>query len=141
MSQHPLARYGAVMGFCIVAGAVAGGISGAMAELSGKGGGPAVATVVAISIGLAMATTLWACGRWWRGLDEAAQEAHKWAWWWGSTFGLAIGSVALFTLLLASDGTLTGDPRDMLVAGAAIVLVVQTVGYGIAWAVWWLRHR
>jgi len=25
---------------------------------------------------------------WWRALDEAAQEAHKWAWWWGGNLGL-----------------------------------------------------
>jgi hypothetical protein len=140
VSERPLARYGAVVAVCILAGAVAGGISGAMASISGEGGA-GVAAVVAVSTGLAMAAVLWACDRWWRGLDEAAQEAHKWAWWWGSTFGLAIGGVALFTLVFAAGDGLSGEPKDLLLGGAALVAGVQTVGYGVAWAVWWLKRQ
>jgi len=90
-----------------------------------------------------MAIGLWSCTLWWRGLDEAAQEAHKWAWWWGSTFGLAIGGVVLFAVVLgAGDRLLAGRASDDLVLiGAALVGFVQIAGYGIAWAVWWLRRR
>lgn len=131
-----MARYGAVMGVCVLAGAVAGGVSAAFGERGMTGG-----IVVALATSVAMALGLWSCTHWWRGLDEAAQEAHKWAWWWGSTFGLAIGGVALFTLVLSSGDTLRGEPKDLVLAGAAFVALVQTVGYGIAWTIWWLRRR
>ena len=62
------------------AGGIAGGVSAAVGD-----GGWSSAPTVAGAVGLAMAVGLWVCARWWRGLDEAAQEAHKWAWWWGSS--------------------------------------------------------
>lgn len=136
VSERPLSRYAAVMGFCVLAGMVAGGLSTAFGDLDGVG--PAI---VAGAVGIAMALTLWACARWWRALDEAAQEAHKWAWWWGSTFGLAIGSVALFTLAYGTPGGLTAQPKDLLLGGAAIIGLSQAVGYGVAWAFWWLQRR
>ena len=88
-----------------------------------------------------MAAGLWVCAHWWRALDEAAQEAHKWAWWWGSTVGLAIGSVALFTLAYAAPDALTAAPKDLLLGGAAILGAGQIAGYGVAWAFWWLQRR
>ncbi len=136
VSQNPLARYGAVMGVCAAAGAVAGGVSAVFGE-----SGPTGVVVVAVVTGLAMALALWSCTFWWRGLDEAAQEAHKWAWWWGSTFGMAIGGVALFTLVMSAEDALGGSAKDLLLGGAAIIVGFQTVGYAIAWAAWWLRRR
>ena len=136
VSEHPLRRYGLVMGVCVVAGGIAGGVSAAFGDQSSAG-----PVVVAASVGLAMAAGLWVCARWWRGLDEAAQEAHKWAWWWGSTFGLAIGTVALFTLAYGASEALTAEPKDLLLGGAALIGLTQTVGYGIAWVVWWLQRR
>jgi len=138
MSERPLARYGATLGVAVLAGAVAGGVSGIFGS-----GGIVGGAVVAVATGVAMAVGLWSCTVWWRGLDEAAQEAHKWAWWWGSTFGLAIGGVMMFTLVLGTgDRLLAGkSPQDLVLTGAAIIGVVQIVGYGIAWAVWWLRRR
>lgn len=136
MSRHPVARYGLLLGVCALAGGVAGGVAGAFGDRGLTGG-----VVVSVVTGLAIALGLWSCTRWWRGLDEAAQEAHKWAWWWGSTFGLAIGGVALFTLVLGSEDALTGEPRDLVLGGAALVAGVQMVGYLVAWAFWWLRRR
>ncbi len=136
VSEHPLRRYGALMATCMVAGGIAGGVSAVFGDRSSAG-----PVIVAASVGLAMAAVLWICARWWRGLDEAAQEAHKWAWWWGSTFGLAIGTVALFTLAYGTPDALTAAPDDLLLGGAALIGLTQTLGYGIAWAVWWLRRR
>jgi hypothetical protein len=136
VSERPLARYGLLMAVCVIAGGIAGGVSAAFGETAGAG-----PLIVAGSVGLAMAAGLWVCARWWRALDEAAQEAHKWAWWWGSTFGLAIGGVALFTLAYATPDALTAAPKDLLLGGAGILALGQTVGYGIAWAFWWLQRR
>lgn len=136
VSQNPLAQYGRLIAVCMVAGGIAGAVSAAFGEAAGAG-----PLIVAGSVGLAMAAALWVCTRWWRALDEAAQEAHKWAWWWGSTCGLAIGSVALFTLAYATPGALTAEPKDLLLGGAGIIGLSQTIGYGIAWAFWWLQRR
>jgi hypothetical protein len=140
MSGHPLARYGAALAVCAVAGGVAGGIAGFLSETS-QDGGIVAPTVVALSTTIAMGAGLWACARWWRGLDEAAQEAHKWAWWWGSTIGMALGAVALFTFVYSTNDALKGDPRDYFLGGAALLAGAQTLGYGVAWAAWWLKRR
>jgi hypothetical protein len=143
MSQHPLRRYGVVLGVCLLAGGVAGGLSGGLAAVLGSTSPVSLAvSVVAISLG--MAAGIWACLRWWRGLDEAAQEAHKWAWWWGSTGGLAIGGIGLLTVLIASlDRALViAMPAQELIYVSALGTVgVQALGYTVAWAVWWLRRR
>jgi len=49
------------------------------------------------------------CIRWWHGVDEAQREAWKWAWYWGSTFGLAAHA--------------TGDVKQGEVGGATIGIV------------------
>lgn len=139
VTRNPLMRYLAVGAVCAVAGGVAGGVS----ALTGTTG----IIQVIIKAGLmaaAMAVAMLACRWWWSALDEAAREAHKWAWWWGSTYGLAIGGIALLTLMMATgDTALFADwlPLDLLMAGAGFVLAVQSIGYLIAWAVWWLRRR
>jgi len=133
---NPLRRYGVSLGVAVLAGGIAGAVAAGFGSNGATGAAiVAAATAVAITVGL------WSCSVWWRGLDEAAQEAHKWAWWWGSTFGLAIGSVALFSLVFAAGDGLSGEPKDLLLGGAALVAGVQTVGYGVAWAVWWLKRR
>lgn len=136
VSERPLARYGVVVGVCLLAGGIAGGVSAAFGD-----SGPMAAPIVAGAVGLAMAAGLWVCARWWRDLDEAAQEAHKWAWYWGSTFGGSLGAVALFTLAYAAEAALTAEPKDLLLGGAAIIGVSQMIGYGVAWAVWWQKRR
>lgn len=136
MSERPLARYGVVMGVCVLAGMIAGGVSAAFGD-----SGPLAVPIVAATVALAMGVGIWVCARWWRGLDEAAQEAHKWAWYWGSTFGGSLGAVALFTLAYGAEASLTADPQDLLLGGAAIIGVAQMIGYGVAWAIWWQRRR
>ena len=79
----------------------------------------------------------------WRNIDEAAREAHKFAWFWGGS-----GSI----LLAAPLAMLIGDDRLMALAGphtpsewVAIgvfsLLVIQLTGYVLVWAIWWLRQR
>ena len=140
VSKHPLARYGAVLGICGLAGA-GGGLVVGIVTASSPQDGPARAAIIAAAVTLAMAAGLWACLRWWRGLDEAAQEAHKWAWWWGSTVGLAFAGVVLLTLIYGAAEVFDGPAKPLFMAGAALVVGFQTLGYGIAWGLWWLKRR
>jgi len=90
------------------------------------------------------------CIRWWHGVDEAQREAWKWAWYWGSTFGLAAPIpvfVGLFAdharwlaALVASFGA-PGDIRVAFVAGIMMILAPMMLGATIAWIVWWSRRR
>ena len=139
-SRNPLLRYLAVGAVCAVAGGVAGGLSAMVG-----GDGAVQIAIRGLAMAAAMAVGMLACRRWWNSIDEAAREAHKWAWWWGSTYGLAIAGVGLLTLMTTRGGEalILADrsPADVLITGAGAVVLVQTVGYGIAWAVWWLRRR
>lgn len=140
VSEQPLRRYGAVMGVCVLAGLAGGTVAGVVAATSDEaslGGAALIATAVTLS----MAAALWACFRWWRGLDEAAQEAHKWAWWWGSTVGLCFAGVILLTLYYGASDLGEAPIKSTLMLGTAIVTGCQMVGYGIAWAAWWLKRR
>ena len=83
---------------------------------------------------------------WMRSIDEAAREAHKWAWWWGGSGGMAVGSVLLLTLMLrAEDQSLSAKlgstPANIFVSGMMCLLLFQVAGYSLAWAGWWLKHR
>ena len=140
MSQHPLARYGAVLGICGLAGAGAGVVSG-IVTATAPNGSWASAALIAAAVAVSMAIGLWASLKWWRGLDEAAQEAHKWAWWWGATVGLCFAGVILLTLLHGVGDLGEAPIKSMLMLGAAIVTGCQMIGYGVAWAVWWLKRR
>ena len=142
ISERPLRRFGSVLGVSMLGGMLSGTVIGIAGAFGGETG-PGFAMIVALAVAVGMGLGLWACWRWWQTLDEAAREAHKSAWFWGSTYGLSAGGVLLFSLLY-SDGLETfadADPKDVFVAGIASVAVVQTLGYGIAWAVWWLRRR
>ncbi len=123
---------------------VAGVAGAAIAILGDQPGAVGVGVTVAI-ITAAMMIGFALCLWWWRGIDEAAREAHKWAWWWGGTGGIGVGGVVLITLDVVSDdatASLFGtDTNDLFGAGMLSVLIFQVLGYGIAWAAWWLRHR
>lgn len=143
MSEHPLRRYGVVLGVSLLAGGLAGGLSRGLAAVLGSTS-PVSLAVTVVAISLSMAAGLWACLRWWRALDEAAQEAHKWAWWWGSTCGLVLGGIVLLTVMTASldrDLLIALPAQELIYLSALGTVAVQGVGYGIAWAVWWLKRR
>ncbi len=142
IARYPALRYAGLMFACMVFG----GVAGAFAAIAGSFGGVSV-VVLALIVAVGMGCILWICTWWWRGLDEAAREAHKWAWWWGSTFGIAVGGVILLTGMVvvppeqARAALEAYEPADLVQGGAFTVLILQTLGYALAWVFWWARHR
>ncbi|AQR60793.1 hypothetical protein BZG35_03340 [Brevundimonas sp. LM2] len=85
---------------------------------------------------------------WFRHIDEAAREAHKAAWYWGGTAGMAVGGVGL--IVAATPGIAVPvvsvlpdrtDPAAYAITGAFGMLLLMMLGYTIVWAAWWLRRR
>jgi hypothetical protein len=80
----------------------------------------------------------------WGGLDEAAQEAHKWAWYWGGSIGLFPGLIVVSSRTLGlrwAEALGFDQPRELIVFGALTVIASALAGYLIAWSVWWARRR
>lgn len=85
---------------------------------------------------------------WMKSIDEAAQEAHKWSWFWGGSAALAVGMVA-FVLSFAPATekwdvpTLhdRADPVAYAASGAFGLMLLLIIGYSIAWAWWWFSRR
>ncbi|HCW50260.1 MAG TPA: hypothetical protein DGP25_09935 [Brevundimonas sp.] len=82
---------------------------------------------------------------WWRALDEAAREAHKWAWWWGGNLGFIVGGAAVVIAALAGVNLLPAavphTDAALIALGVAAAFAAQAVGYGVAWCGWWIAHR
>lgn len=109
----------------------------------------AMAWVLGVFIILMMVGSLAVGAAWMRSIDEAAREAHKSAWYWGGSGGMAVGGVlvCLSTLPQAAplripswlDGRT--DPAAYAATGALAMLLLMLAGYMAAWAWWWLRRR
>jgi hypothetical protein len=129
----------------IVAVAFVGGLAGAARGLIGDQPGPMGLLLTAAIMSLAMGVAFAACIWWWRGIDEAAREAHKWAWWWGGSGGMAVGAILLLTLTFGDDASTSAEvgmtAPDLVAGGMFAVLLFQLAGYSVAWAIWWLKHR
>ena len=122
-----------------------GGLAGAARALLGELPGMLGLAVTAAIIACAMAVAFAACIWWWRGIDEAAREAHKWAWWWGGSGGMAAGALVLLSVSsnepASSAAAIDLGAGELLLGGMWIILMFQLAGYAVAWAVWWLKHR
>ena len=139
---HGPGAYALVVGTSLVLG----GMAGAASAFLGDQPGPVGTAMTAALVTAAMAVAFTACVWWWRGIDEAAREAHKWAWWWGGSGGMAVGAVVLLTLMLRAEeqslpAGLGTAPADIFVSGMMSILLFQLAGYSLAWAGWWLKHR
>ena len=96
-----------------------------------------------------MTVGVWVSAIWMRSIDEAAQEAHKWAWYWGGSIGMAVAGVIGMMAVLPQSALVTlpsvfpdrADPAAYMATGAVGMGLLMMAGYTIAWAVWWLRHR
>lgn len=99
---------------------------------------------VQITIAVAMLAAL-VCASiyYWRLIDEAAREAHKFAWFWGGSTALALSLPVLFLIDTSTWEALLGvhDARYWAMAGVQAVILAQLAGYIIAWTAWWLRQR
>jgi hypothetical protein len=121
-----------------------------------------LATAYSLPIsGLAMAVALvFACLHW-RRLDEAGRTAHRFAWFWGSTWALMALSIAacvvlaIPTLRQAANQGITdyfgridaeahsrfGVPLLAFLAGLFLTGILQAVGHLAAWLFWWAGRR
>lgn len=137
-----LGGYVGTLGVTLLVAVLAGIGAAVFGELPGAVGLALTAATISAAMAVGFAACLW----WWRGIDEAAREAHKWAWWWGGSGGMAVGGVVLLTLMSRADArplpaALGPDAADLFAAGMMAILLFQLGGYALAWAGWWLKHR
>ena len=136
----------AFFGFCAIAGGVMGALrTSAIVDMTQDRSllGPG------LFIGALLAAfAMWFGAAWMKSIDEAAQEAHKWSWYWGGTSGMAVAMIFYMLHYLPESvnwhvPTLMGrnDPVAYAVSGGAFVVILMLVGYTIAWALWWLTRR
>lgn len=138
------------LALAMVGGGVIGFLEG-RAEALGQGspldGTNALWMIGGVAIVLAIVS--FAYGAYWmKSIDEAAQEAHKWSWYWGGSAGLAVGMVGFLLSMSPATAswtipTLQGrtDPMAYATTGSLALMAVLIIGYGIAWAWWWFSRR
>lgn len=128
------------------------GVSFAMLEeATGAGGMSPRAGLVAILVvaAILMIAAIWLGARWMKSIDEAAQEAHKWSWYWGGSVGLAAGMVLILVGSLPMGAGLQveswfdgrTDPAAYMAMGAVGIVGLMMIGYLVAWALWWFQRR
>lgn len=102
-------------------------------------------TGVIVAIGLVFAF------RQWRSLDEPSRAAQIWAWFKGGQIGMLVAMLVavaiveipglakpMHDIVDGSHGRL--DPEALgFVFGAIATGLLQVVGFGIAWLIWWAR--
>lgn len=110
---------------------------------------PVALTVICVFAGFSMLIAMWISMKWMRSIDEAAQEAHKWAWFWGGSSGMAVGGVFVILASLPQTATINipawyaerTDPAAYAATGAFAMLTLMLIGYGVAWVWWWWARR
>ena len=146
MSVHPVISKtprGIIAQRLLVGAGLAGAALGVLIALADKLNLAAPAPVLALAAAAAMAALAWVSVVYWRHLDEAAREAHKFAWLWGGTGGLLLLPPA--AALLSSSALVAGfgaqSPLAWVFGGVIAVLTMQILGYGAVWAGWWLIRQ
>lgn len=129
----------------MIAGFIAGAVAGATHD---KTDAPLLWTMGPFAV-LAMIGAMAVSVYWMRSIDEAAREAHKSAWFWGGTGGMAVGGVLVILislpqaerLQLPAVFTSRTDPAAYMATGAFAMLTLMIIGYALAWGWWWLARR
>ncbi len=119
------------------------------AHSPGSGQREVPAWLFLVLVSALMVGGIWVGAIWMRSIDEAAQEAHKWAWYWGGSIGMAVGAVIGLMAILPQAAELTlptlwpdrADPAAYVATGGALMALVMFAGYLVAWAVWWWQRR
>ena len=108
----------------------------------------ALLTIIGTMAVLIMSLSLWLGVAWMQRIDEAAREAHKAAWFWGGSGGMAVGGIFLILASSPSAERLTlpswfagrTDPAAYAATGAVAILALMLIGYGLVWGWWWLKR-
>ena len=130
----------------LLGGAVIGYLSGSDPDFDSGGG--AVWLIGGIASVLMIGALAFGAV-WIRSIDEAAREAHKAAWYWGGSGGMALGGVVIVLATLtgaerwAVPSLLEGrtDPAAYAATGAFGILLLMLAGHTVVWAWWWLARR
>lgn len=124
---------------CGLAGGVVGALWGVLDAMEIAVPRPVLvgAAVVAIP---ALAWAMWVH---WRNVDEAAREAHKFAWFWGASGGLllALPIMALITTTRLELVFGPREPSEWVIGGLFCMALLQITGYALTWAGWWLVRQ
>ncbi|MFT4251663.1 MAG: hypothetical protein QM608_04180 [Caulobacter sp.] len=134
--------------FGTIAVAILGGIVGGVLMVLGRksplAAGLSELAVAGVMV-VVMVMTLWLTARWWRAADEMVREAHKWAWYWGGSAGIAAGGVLFANVALfpASFNASLADatPSQIFIGGVGLCFLLQIAGYVLAWSGWWFARR
>ncbi len=83
-------------------------------------------------------------GFWMSSIDEAAQQAHYIAWFWGGSVGLLVSMLVFVTAVLRPETfapvlSMLGASRTFA-AGIAVGIIPPVLIYAVWWAVLWLRR-
>lgn len=146
MPEQPVRKrrrlgYLSMLGVSLLVGMVVGGLSALIDAFGGAAADPLRIALLALSI----MAVVWVCIAWWRDADEAVREAHKWAWYWGGSTGMAcvilLFALSTWEVIDVTLPPLGNGPGDLIMTGVALTVGAQGIGYLVAWAAWWLRHR
>lgn len=87
---------------------------------------------------------------WWKQIDEAARDAHKTAWFWGGSIGMA-AAILVAALNMFYDGAILTKLGEIyhisdiqnygFEFGLLNVLMFMGFGYIIHWSLWWWQKR
>lgn len=124
---------------CGLAGGVVGGVWGALSAMEIAVPRPLL-FLAAIA---ALPALAWAMLIYWRNVDEAAREAHKFAWFWGGSGGLLLALPAMALITTDRLELVFGphEPSAWVAGGLIGMVVLQIAGYALTWAGWWLVRQ
>lgn len=99
--------------------------------------------LMAVVVAGLSALAVWITAMYWRRIDEAAREAHKWAWFWGGNIALVPVMIGFVLLLQRPDlgaplwPGFDPTPAYYVATGGIIVVFFLIIGYALAWLFWW----
>lgn len=135
----PWAWLMAAMAFGLVVGGALGFFSG-----GNEGRVEMPGLLLGLDFSALLGLLMWLTAIYWRRLDEAAREAHKWAWFWGGNVAL-VPLVVGFAILTSNPDTpvpmllgMEPTPAGYVATGGLIVVLTLLAGYTLAWLFWWL---